>query len=100
MKNCPFCAPLNVLLQNDLAYAIYDRYPVTPGHMLIIPKRHFTDFFLATKQERNALLELLDQSKAYLEAAFRPDGFNIGITIPATLVTEPNSATTKKSTRN
>lgn len=79
MNTCPFCSSSNVILQNELAYAKYDRYPVTPGHILIIPKRHFPDFFQTTEQERKALFELLDQCKLYLEAKYKPNGYNIGI---------------------
>lgn len=79
MKTCPFCSPTDVIQQNDLSYAKYDRYPVTPGHLLIIPKRHFSDFFQATEQEIMALFDLLHNCKAYLEAKYKPDGYNIGI---------------------
>ena len=44
---CPFCNPLadEIVLANDLCYARYDRYPVSPGHLLLIPYRHVADFF-------------------------------------------------------
>ena len=77
--NCPFCNPANVILENDLSFAVYDRYPVTPGHMLIIPKRHFPDYFQITGQERAAVFDLLHQGKLYLDEKYRPAGYNIGI---------------------
>lgn len=79
MKNCPFCNHTGVILENELACAIYDRYPVTPGHILVIPKRHFGDFFQATGAEKEALFDLLEQCKDYLERYYKPDGFNIGV---------------------
>ncbi|MEN6351409.1 MAG: HIT domain-containing protein [Syntrophomonas sp.] len=39
------------VLFNELSYVIYDRFPVTPGHMLIIPKRHASNFFDTTPKE-------------------------------------------------
>ena len=45
------------ILENELAYAIYDKYPVGKGHMLFIPKRHVKDFFDITKEERNEIKE-------------------------------------------
>ena len=56
-----------------------DGYPVSPGHSLIVPKRHTGSFFTLSEQERQALLVLLDQAKAAAEAELRPDGYNIGI---------------------
>jgi len=79
MKTCPFCNHPNVILQNDLAYAIHDRYPVTPGHMLIIPKRHCPDYFQTSIEEKKALCDLLEQCKGYLQAKYKPDGYNVGI---------------------
>ena len=78
---CVFCTlpPARVIAQNDLAVLILDGFPVSPGHSLIIPKRHVGSFFEATTAERVALLALLDQARAQLGAALSPDGFNIGI---------------------
>ena len=77
--NCPFCVQNAVILENELAYARMDAYPVSPGHMLIIPKRHTTDWFSLTKEEKRAVVNLLDAAKEYLEAVYHPDGYNIGI---------------------
>ncbi|WP_082519554.1 HIT family protein [Variovorax sp. Root411] len=80
-KPCPFCTlpSTRVLGQNEHAVWIRDGFPVSPGHSLVIPKRHVGSFFEITPAERAALLELLDQAKAAAQAEFRPDGFNIGI---------------------
>lgn len=78
---CPFCNISNPIRQNSLAYAIYDKYPVNEGHILVIPKRHFSDFFDATKDEREAIFLLVDDCKVFLEKTCKPDGFNIGINI-------------------
>ncbi len=79
--DCPLCGHDAVLLENDLAYAIADKFPVNPGHLLIIPKRHVADFFLTTGQEKTALLSLLDQAKLHLERKHAPAGYNIGINV-------------------
>ncbi|WP_239482690.1 HIT domain-containing protein [Paraburkholderia sp. C35] len=50
-----------------------------PGHSLIIPKRHVRSFFDVNTEERDDLLTLLDDAKAYALASVKPDGFNIGI---------------------
>ena len=79
-KTCPFCNwGKSPLLMNSLAFAIYDKYPVTEGHTLIIPKRHYSDFFDSNKEERNAILSLLWEAKSFLDGKYKPDGYNVGI---------------------
>ncbi len=77
----PICVlPGNrVLARNDLAVALRDAYPVTPGHTLVIPVRHVGSFFDTTPSEREAMLALLDLAKNQLQAEFSPAGYNIGI---------------------
>ncbi|MEI8083517.1 MAG: HIT family protein, partial [Actinomycetes bacterium] len=63
---------------NDLAFAVRDRFPVSPGHTLVIPRRIVADWWQATPSERQALLELLDEIKADLDREFTPAGYNVG----------------------
>lgn len=42
---CPFCTMEGAIFQNGLAHVRHDKYPVNPGHLLVIPKRHVSDFF-------------------------------------------------------
>ncbi len=65
--------------ENDLAVLIRDAYPVSPGHSLVIPKRHIGSWFEATPEEVSAMLELLEDGKTMLDASHHPDGYNIGI---------------------
>jgi diadenosine tetraphosphate (Ap4A) HIT family hydrolase len=78
---CPFCRldPAQLVMANELAVAVYDNYPVTRGHTLLIPRRHIGSFFEATEAERDALFALLAAMREKLMATHRPDGFNIGI---------------------
>lgn len=80
-QDCPFCRPDSILVQNDLAYVHPDKYPVNPGHLLIIPKRHVADFFLMTEAEKAAMLSLLDEAKHYLDGNHAPAGYNVGINV-------------------
>jgi diadenosine tetraphosphate (Ap4A) HIT family hydrolase len=67
---------------NDLAFAIRDKYPVTPNHTLVVPKRVVALWFDATWDERVALLELVDEVRRLLDAGQpRPDGYNIGMNV-------------------
>lgn len=78
---CPFCNLDNsrIIQANTHAIAIFDGYPVSPGHCLIIPKRHLASFFEATREEQTAILDLLTEMHAFLQKEHNPDGFNIGI---------------------
>jgi ATP adenylyltransferase len=65
--------------KNASVFAILDKYPVTPGHLLIIPIRHASDFFSMTEGERrdaDQLLRLL-QGRIKSEDA-KVTGFNVG----------------------
>jgi diadenosine tetraphosphate (Ap4A) HIT family hydrolase len=80
-KPCPFCTlpSERIIDPNDLALIIRDGYPISPGHTLIIPKRHIGSWFDITHEEQSAMLDLLGKAKAVLEEEFKPDGYNIGI---------------------
>ena len=79
--NCPFCTlpDSRIIKANDHALVIRDGFPISPGHTLIIPRRHVASFFDVTVEERQSLLQLLDDSKLDLDQEFKPDGYNIGI---------------------
>lgn len=78
---CPFCALSveRIVQENEHAMWIYDGYPVSPGHSLIIPKRHVGSFFEVEPEVQLAMLELLDKAKVCIAQKLRPDAFNIGI---------------------
>lgn len=78
---CPFCLLTSERIRGSNEHTVWirDGYPVSPGHSLIIPRRHVGSFFELSPIERTGLLELLDEAKAVAQAEFNPAGFNIGI---------------------
>jgi diadenosine tetraphosphate (Ap4A) HIT family hydrolase len=65
--------------QNELAFAVRDKFPVTPGHTLVITRRLVPDWFSATLEEQRAVFALVDEVKRQLdEGDPRPDGYNVG----------------------
>ena len=80
---CPFCNPSadESVAKNDLCYARWDCYPVTKGHLLVIPFRHIPDFFSMTGKEREAVLDLVTECKEVIEENFSPAGYNIGFNV-------------------
>lgn len=82
--SCIFCDYLSkkeFIVENELAFAIYDNFPVNKGHVLIMPKRHFAGYFEATQDEILAFYDLTKKIKKLLDSEFKPDGYNIGINI-------------------
>jgi diadenosine tetraphosphate (Ap4A) HIT family hydrolase len=63
---------------NNLAFAIRDRFPVSPGHTLIVIRRLVGDWFSATSEEKLAVLDLVESVKRQLDDDLHPDGFNVG----------------------
>ena len=81
MAECPFCTitPKKMVAHDALTFTVRDTLPVSPGHTLILPKRHIAGIFEATKEEVAALWETMQQARSQLLKEFSPDGFNIGI---------------------
>ena len=78
---CPFCTlpETRVIDSSQQGLVIRDGFPISPGHTLIIPRRHTGSFFNLDADERTDLLGLLDSARAVLKHEFSPDGYNIGI---------------------
>lgn len=78
---CPFCniPEERVISSNEHGWIIRDGYPITPGHTLIISKRHIESWFLLSEEEKLNLMSLLTCAQKELEIEFRPNGFNLGI---------------------
>lgn len=83
-KNCPFCkaeSTREIIASSLLSIAFFDGFPVSPGHALIIPKRHVSSFFDLSQEERQDLLNLADSVKQIVEERYHPDGYNIGVNV-------------------
>ncbi|WP_242120895.1 HIT domain-containing protein [Aestuariivivens sediminicola] len=84
LDDCIFCSISKdtVLKENELALAIYDNFPITKFHVLLIPKRHCIDFFELSQAEINAITRLSHEIKSeIIEKDSTIDGFNIGYNI-------------------
>ena len=78
---CPFCYPAGdqVYYRDSLVIGIWDGFPVTPGHALLVPIRHVPTWFDASVDERMALIRAIDAARLAIESNFGADGYNIGI---------------------
>jgi diadenosine tetraphosphate (Ap4A) HIT family hydrolase len=63
----------------DNFFLIKDRFPVSPGHILIISNRLKCDFFDLNENERNELPLMIEVAKTLIEKDYAPDGYNIGM---------------------
>jgi diadenosine tetraphosphate (Ap4A) HIT family hydrolase len=79
--DCPFCRleRSRIRLEGGFAVAVLDRFPVTQGHTLVIPKRHVASLFELPDEEQAAAWKLVARVRALLMAELRPDGFNVGL---------------------
>jgi len=83
-SDCPFCNPdseRELIVESATAYAMFDKFPVSNGHALIIPKKHCADYFDLTFREQSACTFILNTVKEILKKKLKPDGFNIGINV-------------------
>ena len=76
--NCLFCG-YDSIIDGILVYVRYDKYPVSEGHCLVIPRRHVETWFDMSKEEQVEAFELIDKVKVLLDEKFAPDGYNIGM---------------------
>jgi len=65
---------------DEHCFAIYDRFPVSPGHVLVITHRVVPTFFDCTNAEQNSLMAMVSIVKAMLDTRLKPkpDGYNVG----------------------
>lgn len=70
-----------LLAEDELFAVVLDKYPVTPGHTLIIPRRPVRFFRDLTAAELRRLLEWASWAQRRAEDALspRPEGFNLGV---------------------
>ena len=78
---CLFCDydPERIWMQNHVGFAILDAFPVTEGHVLVIPKKHVESLFDLTAEEQAALWKFVGEIRGHLLQELHPDGFNIGV---------------------
>lgn len=80
---CPFCwgnSKTRCLEIYNSVFAMYDEYPVTDSHVLILTKRHIENYFGMTAQEKmdcDYMIRILRRRISKDDPAVT--GFNIGI---------------------
>lgn len=79
--SCPFCNPVSseVFYEGPLVLGLWDAYPASAGHALLVPRRHVTDWFEASLDEQRELTEAIAVARNRIEERHKPDGYNLGL---------------------
>jgi ATP adenylyltransferase len=86
-EGCLFCNALAagddrrglILRRRSRAFLILNAFPYATGHVMAAPTRHVGGLEEASPEELGECLGLVQQSLRALRAAYRPDGFNVGV---------------------
>jgi diadenosine tetraphosphate (Ap4A) HIT family hydrolase len=70
-----------LLVETATVFSFYDKFPVSEGHSLVVPKRLVSNYFDLTLKEQTACWIVVNKVKAILQEKYNPDGFNIGLNI-------------------
>ncbi len=83
--NCIFCQmaekkkEVEIVAQFEHCFVIKDQYPVSPGHLLIIPYQHTENWFTSDNAVKEEIIRVLDKMKKLVDDEYHPDGYNIGM---------------------
>lgn len=70
-----------LIVETATVFSFYDKFPVSKGHALIVPKRLVSNYFDLTLKEQTACWIIANKVKTILQEKYNPDGFNVGINI-------------------
>jgi len=87
-EGCPFCripslddATGLVVARGESAYAVLNKHPYNPGHLMVVTYRHVADLEDLTPEETRELAELTRQAVVAIKRASSPHGFNVGLNL-------------------
>jgi ATP adenylyltransferase len=89
MKGCIFCQALKtkndkksfILYRGVHNFILLNKYPYTPGHLMIAPYKHLDSIEFADKEAADEMTELLKKCLRLLRKHYHPQGFNTGMNI-------------------
>ncbi len=73
-----------LIFESATAFSFFDKFPVSKGHVLVVPKRLITNYFDLSVKEQTACWIMVNKVKSLLQEKYNPDGFNVGININET----------------
>jgi len=89
MNECIFCQALKlkddkkafILYRGKHNFILLNKYPYTPGHLMIAPYNHIASFERTTKDSTDEMMDLLKISLKVLKKNYQPHGFNTGMNL-------------------
>ena len=80
---CPFCTPDadRIFHAGQRVLGLWDGFPVSPGHALVVPRRHIESWFDASPEEQQDLAAAIAIAREEIVGRHRPDGFNVGMNL-------------------
>jgi ATP adenylyltransferase len=87
-RECIFCEVSTenlestlLLYQGETCFIQLNLYPYSPGHLMVVPKRHLPSLTAATVQERMEIITLTALAEVALTEVYAPQGLNVGINL-------------------
>jgi ATP adenylyltransferase len=89
IDGCPFCVlpgrddarEALVVAESEHAFVLLNNYPYNPGHVMVIPRPHTGDYTDLDAAALSDHARLKQRTMTALEAAFAPDGLNVGLNL-------------------
>ncbi len=87
-NTCPFCcipgmddADGLVVARGDAVYAVLNKHPYNPGHLMVVPYRHVAGLEDLDDAETAGLAEFTKKAVLAIRRASSPHGFNVGLNL-------------------
>ncbi|KZE37212.1 HIT family hydrolase [Bhargavaea cecembensis] len=83
MSSCIFCDIINriaeahIIYEDDLVCCFLDKFPINPGHVLVVPKRHAQEFTDVDPESLKAVILAAQKATRAIESAFGTDGITV-----------------------
>ena len=76
---CTFCKKnTGLIIEKTYVKAFFDKFPVSKGHTIIVPRRHVETVFELKNHEIEEIAELIIEIRTFLDELYTPEGYNIG----------------------
>lgn len=82
-NTCPLCQSGQMIAETEFWMLMWDEYPVSEGHMLVVLKRHDAEHWEMSPDEWQDLNVALSEAKNLIDDQFAPEGYNVGSNIGA-----------------
>ncbi|MBI4019053.1 MAG: HIT domain-containing protein [Candidatus Aenigmarchaeota archaeon] len=69
----------HILYRAEKVFVMLNKYPYSPGHLMVSPYRHVDRIARMTEEERHEMTDVAAKFSVMLETALKAEGFNMGI---------------------